>query len=126
MAFSKNISERRHWLSPSFKGLFRFGLLLFFLSLSILTSCRGTKPSDKSNNEVPIEVPIEVPKEAETLPRNPSRLIQTKEDVLRQIENNGLGIISIHPDTKNAPPTIFSPDAFPKARPEDSKADLKQ
>jgi hypothetical protein len=89
---------------------------LFCLILPLLASCSGNKTPAPHQ---------EAPKAAETQPKDP-QLDRVKEEALRQLEGHGLGIISAHPDTKDAPPTIFSPDAFPKARPDAPKSDLKQ
>jgi len=89
---------------------------LFGLILPLLASC--------SENKAPLPHP-EAPQAAETQPKDP-QLNHLKEEALRQLEDHGLGIISVQPDTKDAPPNIFSPDAFPKARPDAPKADLKQ
>jgi hypothetical protein len=110
------------------RGLFsgaRFGIVLFVFcfSFSLLSSFCGKKKTDLTETKPALE--------AETLPDIHDRLIKimNKEEALHNIGNGGLGIFSTepdaHPDAREAPPTIMSPDPFFKARPQGPKEKLK-
>jgi len=92
--------------------------MLIGLSLLLLNSCHGTKAPEPS--------PPAAATEAETQPKTPTQQDRVKEEALRQLGTGELGIFSIHPDAKDAPPNIFSPDAFPKAKPEAAVGKSKQ